>query len=675
MAPASRPHMMIALLAAVVLVSARAAWWFLRPADFAFAWGSAGLALGWLGTTLVLAHALWLLLQTGRAAAADSAGHGKESSANHGKEILAEGDSAVADPPMAAVDRILSPRRVAVAWALQVGLAAVVWPYALDPLANTAAALVFWSMPLLLPAALAESWPVTESCRRGLSVYARCMVGLFLAASVLAAGVYLQRSRPFIGGVDFFFFLCNARDMLADPQVVAPNAYRYFPGAYAFWRTVMWSEGGDLGGLQNAYVAVLIANGVLCSAVVFRLTRKMAAGVFAAVWYLVVCSRFQGLTGVVEPLATVPFLVGLLCWGGVPLRGVGGMLRAIALGAGLGGALLCKQQAGLLSLGAVWLLLSWRLVEPSRRHWLLALGLLPLTAASVLLVGILAEGRGWLPLQQALNMLTTYPAEGSWVRNLYVQLRGDESLAVVGLMVGLGVVAILFSAPRRRQLVGTPWLEVVGYCLVASVATLLQFRTRPYGHYMLLAVPALVVASVTLAVKTIPDYVRKGRFQPLRWGLLLVAAAVPLANTAGNPRTLHVWRLRLPADYYPQLLWHQQPRVAADLRRLRRHVQPGQTLYVLPPRHNAAHFLLQTRSPAPWGYSFQMPALNDVPAQRFDSVLVLSGGLDESDRRIWGQPQVDESATLLVREGYRPNMRLRTMTLFEPTKPAADAKP
>lgn len=641
----------VALLAAATAIAARAVFWWqgvdalLLGGERLVGWP--WLLAGWLAGSVLVVHA-WLL--GGRRL------HAEESASRDSSKTSA-------DIPITA-DRVLSRRRVAGVW---LGLAVLnvwLWPYPLLPERFTVAAFLYWGSWLLFPVAIAEGLPDSERLRRRVDVYLSGLTWGALAAAVIASGVYLGRARPYVGSVDFFFAVCNARDMLADPALVPRNAYRYFPGAYAFWRTVMQYAGQSLATLQGAVIAALIVNAVLCSAVVIRTTRSYAAGVYASVWYLVAASRFQGLTGVMEPLATIPFLAGLLLWGGLPLRGSRGLLLAASWGACLGLTVWFKQQAGLLSLGAGWLLINRLLAPRQRRHQWLPLVCLPLCACGILLAALRAEGHGWLPLRQGLGMLSSYASEGSWLGNLYVQLRGDESAAVAALMLAVSLVAILLSGVRRRRLLGAAWLEVAGFAALAALATLLQFRTRAYGHYMLLAVPALVLASVTLALSTVPRFLRGADWSGLRRGLLLLAASLPLAHTAGNPATLHVWRVLPPADFRPQQLWHQQPRVAADLERLRAEVEPGERLYVLPPRHHSVHYLLGTRAPEPWGYSFRVPDLETMPWQRFDAVLLLTGALDESDRRLWTANEQSLARESLQRQGFQVRLRRPSFVLY-----------
>lgn len=608
-----------------LFVAARVAIWFLSPdRSVPVAW----LLPIWTGSALALVHAIWLLDRSRRNA----------------------------------TDR--ASRLVAAAWLLLTGAAVWLWPYALQPDVHPAAMLLCWGSWIGLPAACAAGSPDGSPIRGRVALYLRPLGWSVLLLGVVSAGIYLQQIRSYAGGVDFFFLICNARDMLEAPDQIALNAYRYFPGAYAFWRTVMALGGQQLAWLQAAVIVVAVVNATLCSAIVVRLTRHLAAGVFALLWCLALSSRYQGFTGVMEPLATLPFLAGLLLWGGVPLRGRRGLACALLLGACLGCSLWFKQQAGLLSLGALWLVVNWRLAPAERRHELPPLCLLPLSAVASFLLLILSEGHGWQPLRQGLSMLGSYPAQGSWWHNLYVQVRGDELAFLSAGMVVVSLAWIVLSASRRARWLGQPWLEVTGFCLLAAAATLLQFRTRAYGHYMLLAVPPLVVSAVTLAARQAPRHLGSLSQHPLRWFLVAGSALLLLWYPAGAPASWHIWRVTSPANLASHQLWHRQAAVAADLRELARQIARGETLYVLPPRHHSVHYLLGTRSLEPWGYGFRMPELEQMPWQQFDAVLLLHGGLDESDRQVWTPGQQAEASRILARSGFRPVAQLRTMRLY-----------
>ncbi|MEE3372972.1 MAG: hypothetical protein VX346_26805 [Planctomycetota bacterium] len=508
----------------------------------------------------------------------------------------------------------------------------------------------------------------SDSSRWVSSTFATATAVLFIGVSL----GFLLLSRDSLGGPDFFFYLCYARDMVADPAAVSMQCYQYFPGVYAFWRTAIRIVGLDLASLQSVYLAVLILNGLLVGGILMRILKSRLAAVFGVIWYWVLCSRFQGLEGVAEPIATVPFLVGLLCWGGHPLVGIRGLLRTVCLGVALGLTVYVRQQAGLLALGTIWLLLpaAFRNRRPCSGKWTVLTGvpdcrvllLLPLTAAVVFGFALRAEGQGWEPLQIGLAHVGSYTTRGDWFGNLYTIARTDESV-VLALFLCIGGL-MWRSRSRDLDAVDQPWREIAGVCVIAILATLWQFRTRPYGHYALLALPCLVIAAVAVMSQLLlAHWARYGKRR--QWFAGMVLAAVPLLIGSWRPGTLAIWRV-IPdrqAAYRP--LWHRQPEITRDLQRIRQIVPPRSSVLVLPPRHRSIHYLTGTRSSRQRGYGFRARSLQELSWVSCGWVVLMTSGLDETDLAIWGSSQIEEAVNALKQNGFRQAARLETMLVFQ----------
>ena len=493
--------------------------------------------------------------------------------------------------------------------------------------------------------------------------------------------VFLYRERASLGGPDFFFYLCYARDLVQDPVSVSLLRYQYFPGVYAFWRAAIRVVGDPrLEALQSVYLGVLVVNGVIVGAIVLRTLRSWLASLFAVTWYWVLCSRFQGLEGVAEPIATIPFLLGILCWSGGALVGWAGMARAAGLGLSLGLAVYVRQHAGLLALGSVWLLRPYlaRTQHPSRKpedgeyrfwEWRVLL-VVPLAAILVFGLAVYSEGHGWQPLKIGLAHVASYDAEGSWLANLYTMFRTDE-VATVALLLGIGLLAVC-RGPRGNLRTGESWYEVAGFCVVAALATLWQFRTRPYGHYALLTVPCVVIAVVILTSQVLlPRWGHRGDRRRSVVGIVL--ALVPLLMGSWRSGTVAVWRVLPGGETTCRTLWHQQPRVKRDLERVAEIVKPGSLLHVLPPRHRSIHYLTGGRSTRQRGYGFRSRPLPELPWTAFDWVILVTSGLDESDQKIWGEPQTTASVQCLLENGFQQQLKLETMLLYQRPAPAFQA--
>ncbi len=453
--------------------------------------------------------------------------------------------------------------------------------------------------------------------------------------------------------------------MLTRPDGVSEMSYIYFPGVYAFWRGVMRNVGMTLPTLQDAYLAVIVTNAVLIGAIVLRVAWAPLAALIASLWYLVMCSRFEGFAGVTEPLATVPFLLGLFLWAGRPLRGRRALLIAALFGAALGLTVYTKQQGGLLTLGALGLLAARPAVPPKQRHGWGELAVVPCVAVAVLLFALLLEGRGWLPLQRGLGWAFGYAPEGSWLLNLYTQVRGDESAALAAL-IAVTVWGVMLSGSRRSTWAQKDAFQLVSFVIVAGLMTLIQFRTRPYGHYMLLGVPCIVLAVTLLSVMVLPHILNRFGGTYLARFLLLSAIAIPFVSTAGRVDTLYVWRVQSASNAAGRLPWHEQPSVQADLKQLEQIIPAGAVMYHFPPRHNSIYYLLGTYSASPYGYVYFTPDLESIAWEDCQYVVCLRDVLDDTDRQYWAALGPHEVERLLAQRGFRhvDDVSLETMELF-----------
>ena len=358
---------------------------------------------------------------------------------------------------------------------------------------------ILFVLVLLLPVLRGEQGRQGNWAREYEQGYRQTLLVAGLGWALVTAGLYLIQIRPYVGDVDLFYYLCNARDM-NNHALPSNDCYSYFPGVYRFWRIVMLIGGQQLETIQWTYLLVILANGLLVAAIVWRHSRSMASSIFAACWLLVLTSRFQGTAGETELLATIPLLAALLYWSGQPLRGTRGWRYCLVLGIGLALTAYAKQQAGLLSIGALALLLSYRWRDKSNQHQLSQLISIPVIAVAVFLVALLLEGAGWQPLQRGLASVADYEPEGVWWFNLYVQLRRDETAGLAALFSGL----VLANCLWRKNSRSTASLEVVLFLTIGALCTLLQLRSRAYHHYMLLATPALVISAVLLWREILP---------------------------------------------------------------------------------------------------------------------------------------------------------------------------
>ncbi len=495
--------------------------------------------------------------------------------------------------------------------------------------------------------------------------YARSFPIVAIVLLLLTAVCYLLAMRGAVGDVDLFYFLCYARDMNLGGNI-PENVYSYFPGIYTFWRFAILISGDALPALQAWHLGTIVLNCLLVSLLLWRLTRSLPAALFSAGWALLLYSRFQGLGGTSEPLATIPLLAALCYWNGESMRGQKGILYCLALGIGFGLALYGKQQAGLLSLGALMLLAES--LGPARRHDLRILVVLPILALLTLVVAILAEGEGMAPLWKGLSIVSAYGQEGSWLHNLYVQVRRDETAALAALFTagtlcwwGLGKRTM--TDPERRQ------LSVAGLLAISGLATLIQFRSRGFHHYMLLAVPSLVVSSSLAWLHLWSRRAEAWRSLKIPCLALLLAPLVPFLFSSGIGKSFLAGELPRPVEgaYFPHL--HQKLNFGEDVEQIRQQLAPGASILLVPARHNSIHFLLHTSSSAPTGYHFQLKEYIDGSwidqlsvGHRY--VVVQFGGLDETDKKSWGRIQQRRTHRTLMIQNYKVLVEGRYLVLY-----------
>ena len=118
---------------------------------------------------------------------------------------------------------------------------------------------------------------------------------------------YLYFAHSTIGGVDWFYYLCYARDQIQGTPT-SENVYSYFPGVYMFWRQAMFWFGFDLNALRCIVILILLINAVLVELIIWRHTKCVALSWIGGLLHLILMIRFQGLTGVTEPIAMIPLL-------------------------------------------------------------------------------------------------------------------------------------------------------------------------------------------------------------------------------------------------------------------------------------------------------------------------------------------------------------------------------
>ena len=489
------------------------------------------------------------------------------------------------------------------------------------------------------------------------------------ATAILFALLALRFSlaaRPLIDGVDFYLVVLYARDLANGAADVPMSRYIYFPGVYTFWKAVYLAADGSLSALQWAYVGLLVGNGLLIGAILTTLTGLWQAGLVAAALYLVEGSRIESLYGCAEPIATLPYLLGL--WGWVLLSRCGfSMAGLLALATGFGLALYTKQQGGLLALGAVGLLPSLRLADSSHRYtpqqWLL----IPLIASGVFALAMWMEGGGLSAVTWGVQFAANYPPEGSWGEHLD---RAWTMTQPISNFLPTGIVVCLIGWLYRDRLPPVPdlLLLTLGISICSALGALLQFSKRGYLHYALLMLPSLVlIAGLTIdvLVRWLAPFVqrRQGAAGSAGWAgiaLLVLLHGMGIQAFAQHAATQFSAPTK-PAGF--------TERIKETFPPLCRHVPAGSELLLIPSREQVIHWMCRTRTIAfkpgyAWWSLSPAPYLEALSSTGLTYAFVFSDNAGPYERQFFlenGRAAIDQKLKQL---GFREAFTFEGGTLY-----------
>ena len=397
-------------------------------------------------------------------------------------------------------------------------------------------------------------------------------------AAFVAAAVRLAIARPQIGGVDFAYYVVNARDVLDGYGADVTARYAYSPGVYAFWGAVQ-RVGRDVAALQSGALGMLWLLGIATALCTLAVTRRTWLAALGGALTLALLPRLEGLEGTTEPLVAVPFLLGMAAF--THLWRAGRPRRAVAvLGVCTALAFFMKQQGGLLGMGAAVGLL-WPLWQqgPRRAGALVAIGLAT-TLASIL--GLWALDGGGVPaLLQAFGGASSYPAQGTFASNMGSVAARVPALFPVGCALTAGL-ALLWASDRARLVTLLRTCEASAAIAVACAAAagLVQFAVRSYAHYALLVLPCVVVALRFCLAALLDALARGGTTRLLQPTVVAALLALALATAYGIVRNE-------VKPNFADALARFAPLCAA--------LRPGEPLLVVPPRENGVHLLCGTR--------------------------------------------------------------------------------
>jgi hypothetical protein len=424
---------------------------------------------------------------------------------------------------------------------------------------------------------------------------------LTVIALTALAVQFLTASRPFIGGVDFYYYILNARDLADGTGGAPPTRYVYFPGVYSFWTTILRITDGGLAALQWAYAGVMLTNSILIGCILATVTRIWQAGLFATALYLFMASRVEGLYGVTEPITTIPFLAGLWLW--VLLSDTDRPRAALAaLAVGFGFALFSKQQGGLLLLGAFGLLQDSALIARPLRQRLAVVTAVAVGAVLVFLCAMLLEGGGIEAVQMGLRFVTEYQPEGHWLQNL--RRAYDATRPVSDLFLSACAIWLALAiTPRKFPELPPVMLPLLGLAVISALSSLLQFGKRGHLHYALLFQPSAVIAG-GLALYIVAFFLNR---QTRRWPrfaeatMVIGMASFLLVNSAGTTDFVRYVSSQIAVP----TKWMQHETLRQVFAPLCARVEPGSGLLLIPQRQGIIHWECRTRAVSPvMGYQW-----------------------------------------------------------------------
>lgn len=455
-----------------------------------------------------------------------------------------------------------------------------------------------------------------------------------------------------IDGVDLYFFVCHGRDFASGYQPSQTSSYIYFPGVYRVWAAVFTFFSASFFVVQCTVMSSLLLNAVLVGALVYRLSGTLWFGCLGGTLYVALATRFEGLLGTGEPLATIPFLFGLLCW----LSLKSSVLRTVSLGIAIAITVFMKQQAGLLSVGvaAMFFLPATRTSVSYRCEGRFKS---PVSLAGIAIVVfaalILFEGRGFFPVETGLQMVHEYEQQSSFWRNLYDLIRNDEAVVLFAVVSACGMVMAVFNKVGFKD----RHAHAFALLCLSSMSTLLQFRLRGYYHYFLLALPGLVIVSTAATAVVVQHMYENSRDRNVfqRNALLLILASPFLIGFLRVGERDLAFDLLNPFDFSssvePVIPWHHQPEVADGIQALEAILEPGDELVVLPPIRSAINFATGTVNPT--GYAFgEFTDVSRHELSRLRNVAFLIDPRSERDEKDWRD---SKSSRLLEQLSDDPN--------------------
>ena len=447
---------------------------------------------------------------------------------------------------------------------------------------------------------------------------------------------------PQIGGVDFYYYITNARDWVSLPaKELSPTRYFYFPGVYIFWGTMIKWFGPHLPFLQYSYIAVLLLNSALCGMVIYRSQRALIWAILSTILYLYFAPKIEGLSGCTEPIATLFFLCALLFWDFELKTERLKFSHALAITLMTLGVFI-KQQSILIlgSVGLVTLVLT-------EKRWMkknliaIYLGLF----LFILFTLFWLESGSLAPLLKGLSSLDKYEHHG----NIWMHLAGFfNRIQPLGYTLCLSLLFFLFSAFKVKQnsIIDKQQISIIGAFGVLAFIPLIQFKARGYPHYGLYCLPFLIIATVLLG----------------RWGLdklkLLFSEkkTLVLKNICAMALIIFISYKVYEANLAPVLQTYSN--IENTRYQFFCNDIVGDTIYLIPNRENAFYWICNKRPfDVEYGYSWpELPSevfIQRIQSGRAKSIFLFRPTVGSFEEKVLAEPNYSSIADALIANGYQ----------------------
>jgi hypothetical protein len=536
-------------------------------------------------------------------------------------------------------------------WALVCIKAILEWPLAvfpiISPLHTWYGFLAVFGLPVIFCSTKRKSWPKGQD-------YCGLFIKILLPIGIGATLAYLKQVIPEVEGNDFWYYLCNSRDIVLS-DIEAPMArYAYFPGVYTFWMIVLRVFGGTLFSAQAAYVFLQLLNIVAVGLLTGLVTRQGWLAIWSSLAFAVICCRYEGFEGQTEPLATLPILIGLIIWRGRPLRLP---VSYISLGIAFALMVYCRQQGALLAMAYVSIVFSeWLRGHRETRDWVAMLGIPVISGCSFLLL-VLLEGEGLQPIALGLGLANQYAQESSWWENT-IYFRDRNWPISIGILCLIAGYLAIISRQVTRQWLKEPAGCLFGYAMGAVLLSLLQYFWRPYQHYFLLGAPFLALGLALLGHYIWTNLPREAAGFPVTRLLAITLAGAVILVPRPFPGDLHLWSLRKYSGPCHSCLHRNLQSAKA----LAPHVQQGDVAVLLPLGSNEVHFILGTHSELKVGYRWPAHGLDDANWDETDVVVVFKRGHCVDQK--WKEMDCDTAFNAILAAGFEPEEETEVMTLY-----------